>query len=65
MEKETYVEIPDGDDISQGDVIKIEEFDSDGHAIPEVDYGIVITADCDIAQKKMGDHYTCKSDLCN
>ena len=58
MEKETYVDIPDGDDIAQGDVIKIEEFDVEGHLRPEVDYGIVITADCDIAQKKMGDHYT-------
>lgn len=58
MEKETYVEIPDGDEIAQGDVIKIEKFDSKGLSISVVDYGIVITADCDIAQRKMGDHYT-------
>jgi hypothetical protein len=46
--------VVDDEDIRQGDVIR--RFS--GSALGEVTWGIIITADCDIAQKKAGDKFT-------
>lgn len=51
---EIFSSILDTDDIRQGDIIRKvnRQFSSDAT------YGVVLTADCDIAQKKAGERYT-------
>lgn len=48
-----FVFVPDDAEIRQGDVIRCA---SDGESEPR--FGVVLTADCDIAQQKAGDNYT-------
>lgn len=51
---EFFKTISDDDDIRQGDIIRMIHPTSPLN----VTYGVVVTADCDIAQKKAGERYT-------
>ena len=51
---EFFKNISDDDDIRQGDIIRMIHPASP----PIVTYGVVVTADCDIAQKKAGERYS-------
>lgn len=49
-----FMPIEDTEDVRQGDIIR--KFNSKTGEVEKI--GIVITADCDIAQKKAGERYT-------
>jgi hypothetical protein len=49
-----FVQVTDDDDIMQGDIIRTQSSATFGR----ITWGFIITADCDIAQKKSGDRYT-------
>lgn len=51
---EFFKSISDGDEIRQGDIIRMIHPSS----TPTFTYGVVVTADCDIAQRKAGERYT-------
>jgi hypothetical protein len=50
--KEEFVTVDKKDPVRQGDLFKIEQDDSNN-----IDqFGVIITADCDIAQNKIGQY---------
>jgi hypothetical protein len=53
----SYTPVLEGEDFCQGDVVSV-RWDSSAPLSDLRELAIVLTADCDIAQKKMGSHYT-------
>jgi hypothetical protein len=51
---EFFKSISDDDEIRQGDIIRKLDMTS----MPRTTYGFILTADCDIAQRKAGERYT-------
>jgi hypothetical protein len=57
MKSSFFQDVSEASPIRQGDVIVRIHIGNDGTASEE-EFGVIITADCDIAQEKMGPFYT-------
>lgn len=55
FEERFFYEVAEGVPIRQGDVIRADDQSGDGSPI----WAVIVTADCDIAQGKMGSFFTC------